>query len=91
MTSVIANDFPWEGQTFVITGVLSSMTRREAEEKVKALGGATSSSVTRKTNWLVVGASPGSKLATAQRLGVRVLDEDKLLALLESPATIYDD
>jgi DNA ligase (NAD+) len=82
---------PWEGQVFVITGTLSSMTRREAEGKVKALGATATSSVSRKTNWLVAGASAGSKLATAVRLGVPVLNEDKLLALLESPATIYDD
>ena len=82
---------PWRGQTFVITGTLSSMTRREAEGKVKALGGATTSSVSRKTNWLVAGESAGSKLATAERLGVPVLDEDNLLALLDDPASIASD
>ena len=79
---------PWKGQTFVITGALSSMTRREAEGKVKALGGTTTSSVSRKTNWLVAGESAGSKLATAERLGVPVLDEEGLLALLEDPVRI---
>ena len=82
---------PWKGQTFVITGTLSSMTRREAEGKVKALGGTTTSSVSRKTNWLVAGESAGSKLATAERLGVPVLDEDALLALLDDPASIDAD
>ena len=81
---------PWKGQTFVITGTLSSMTRREAEGKVKALGAATTSSVSRKTNWLVAGESAGSKLATAERLGVPVLDEDGLLALLDDPESIGD-
>ena len=90
-TPVDTKLLPWEGQVFVITGTLSSMTRREAEGKVKALGATATSSVSRKTNWLVAGASAGSKLATAVRLGVPVLNEDKLLALLESPATIYDD
>ncbi|MCY3691582.1 MAG: NAD-dependent DNA ligase LigA [Chloroflexota bacterium] len=80
---------PWKGQTFVITGTLSSMTRREAEGKVKALGATTTSSVSRKTNWLVAGASAGSKLATAERLGVPVLDEEHLLALLSSPDSIF--
>ena len=79
---------PWKGQTFVITGTLSSMTRREAEGKVKALGAVTTSSVSRKTNWLVAGESAGSKLAAAERLGVPVLYEDQLLALLENPASI---
>ena len=79
---------PWKGQTFVITGTLSSMTRREAEGKVKALGAATTSSVSRKTNWLVAGESAGSKLATAERLGVPVLDEAKLLVLLNNPDEI---
>ena len=81
---------PWKGQTFVITGTLSSMTRREAESKVKALGATTTSSVSRKTNWLVAGESAGSKLASAERLGVPVLDEDGLLALLDNPEGIGD-
>ena len=81
---------PWKGQTFVITGTLTSMTRREAEGKVKALGGSTTSSVSRKTNWLVAGESAGSKQATAERLGVPVLDEDRLLALLSKPEAIFD-
>ena len=79
---------PWKGQTFVITGTLTSMTRREAEGRVKALGATTTSSVSRKTNWLVAGESAGSKLASAERLGVPVLDEDALLALLENPASL---
>ena len=82
---------PWKGQTFVITGTLSSMTRREAEGKVKALGATTTSSVSRKTNWLVAGESAGSKLATAERLGVPVLDEDALVALLADPASLGAD
>ena len=82
---------PWKGQTFVITGTLATMTRREAEGKVKALGASATSSVSRKTNWVVAGESAGSKLATAERLGVRVLDEAGLLGLLANPARIGDD
>ena len=82
---------PWKGQTFVITGTLSSMTRREAEGKVKALGATTTSSVSRKTNWLVAGESAGSKLASAERLGVPVLDEEGLLVLLAQPEAIFDE
>ena len=77
---------PWKGLTFVITGTLVNMTRREAEGRVKSLGAATSSSVSRRTDWLVAGASPGTKLATAERLGVPVLDEAGLMALLQDPA-----
>ena len=79
---------PWKGQTFVITGTLATMTRREAEGRVKGLGATTTSSVSRKTNWLVAGESAGSKLASAERLGVPILDEDALLALLENPASL---
>ena len=82
---------PWKGQTFVITGTLATMTRREAEGKVKALGASATSAVSRKTNWVVAGESAGNKLATAERLGVRVLDEAGLLALLANPAHIGDD
>ncbi len=88
LAHVDASAQPWKGQTFVITGTLTSMTRREAEGKVKALGAATSSSVSRKTNWVVAGESAGTKLATAERLGVPVLDEDALVALLEDPSAI---
>ena len=78
-------DLPWKGLTFVITGTLAAMTRREAEAKVKALGGNATSSVTRKTNYLVAGESPGSKVDTANRLGTTVLDEEGFLGLLASP------
>ncbi len=76
---------PWHGLSFVVTGTLSSMTRREAENRIKALGGSAASAVTRKTRFLVAGASPGSKLDTAQRLGTRVLDEETFLHLLDAP------
>ena len=79
-------ELPWNGLTFVVTGTLSAMTRREAETKIKALGGSATSSVTRKTAFLVAGESPGSKLDTANRLGARVLDEAAFLHLLEAPS-----
>ena len=79
-------DLPWHGLTLVVTGTLSSMTRREAEGRIKALGGSTTSSVTRKTAYLVAGASPGSKLDAANRLGTPVLEEEAFIRLLESPA-----
>ena len=83
---VAPSDLPWHGLTFVVTGTLATMTRREAEGKIKALGGGATSSVTRKTAFLVAGASPGSKLDTANRLGTPVLDETDFSRLLESPS-----
>ena len=75
-------DLPYHDLTFVVTGTLSSLTRREAESRIKDLGGGITSSVTRKTAYLVVGESPGSKLETARRLGTTVLDEAAFLDLL---------
>ena len=68
-------DLPMSGKTFVLTGTLTGMTREEATEKIEALGGKVTSSVTAKTSYLVVGANPGSKLARAEKLGVEVVDE----------------
>jgi DNA ligase (NAD+) len=75
---------PWSGQSWVLTGTLDSMTRPDAEARIRALGGAPSSSVSRKTHTVVGGASPGSKLDKAQRLGVRVIDEPQFLSELEA-------
>ena len=77
-----AGEGPLAGQTFVLTGTLSSMTREQAKERLEALGAKVSGSVSRKTSHLVVGADPGSKLAKAEALGVPVLDEDAFLELL---------
>ena len=76
---------PFSGLTFVVTGTLSSQSRNDAESHIKDLGGKVMASVTRNTSYLVVGAAPGSKAAAAERLSVKILDEDEFLKLLESP------
>jgi DNA ligase (NAD+) len=70
------------GQTFLFTGTLSQLSRREAQERVKALGAKLLSAVSANLNVLVVGEKPGSKLKKAQELGVKVLSEDEFVALL---------
>jgi DNA ligase (NAD+) len=70
------------GKTFVLTGTLPNVTREEATEKIIAAGGRVTGSVSRKTDYVVAGDSPGSKLAQAERLGVAVIDEDGLRTLL---------
>ena len=75
-------DHPFAGKTLVVTGRLDSMSRPEAQSKIKSLGGKASSSVSRKTDYLVAGADAGSKHATAVRLGVTVLDEEQFLRVL---------
>ena len=75
---------PLSGQTFVISGTLASMPRSEAEAKLRALGAKISSSVTKKTTYLVTGAGPGSKLQKAQQYGTKLMDEQELLRLLGS-------
>jgi DNA ligase (NAD+) len=70
------------GKTLVLTGTLPNLTREEATERVEAAGGKVTGSVSKKTDYVVAGADPGSKYTKAQELGTEILDEDGLLALL---------
>jgi len=72
------------GKTFVLTGTLPSMSRDQAKEMIEAAGGKVSGSVSKKTDYLVAGAEPGSKYEKASSLSVRILDEAGLLELLQS-------
>lgn len=75
---------PLADRTFVLTGTLPDLTREEATERIAAAGGRVTSSVSKKTDYVVAGEAPGSKLAKAQRLGVAVIDEARLRELLGS-------
>ncbi|MBI3002982.1 MAG: NAD-dependent DNA ligase LigA [candidate division NC10 bacterium] len=80
--AVAAGPKPLAGKTFVITGTLSSMSRDSARDLIIRLGGRVTSAVSKKTDYVVAGKEPGSKLDDARRLGVQTLDEAAFLALV---------
>ena len=77
-----SSDLPLDGQTWVITGALSSMARDEAKAKLQALGAKVSGSISAKTTALLAGEKAGSKMAKAEKLGVRVVGEDEFLGMV---------
>lgn len=77
---------PWAGLTFVVTGTLASMSREEAHEAIRVRGGKPMDSVSSRTSYVVVGESPGSKLAKAEKLGVKVIRNEEFEKMLrETP------
>jgi DNA ligase (NAD+) len=77
-------ELPLTGKTFVLTGTLPSMTREEASAKIESLGGHVSSSVSKKTDYVLAGADPGSKIDKAKELGARIVDEAEFRRILGS-------
>jgi len=71
------------GKTFVITGTLSTLSREATKDKIKKLGGHAVESISSKTDYVVVGENPGSKAEKARKLGVRIIDEEELIALIK--------
>jgi DNA ligase (NAD+) len=72
------------GKTIVVTGTLETLTRQQAEQAVKQAGGKTSSSVSKKTGFVLAGKEPGSKLDKANQLGVKVIDENEFLRMVNT-------
>ncbi len=70
------------GKIFVLTGTLETLTRDEAKKAIERAGGKVTGSVSRNTDYLVAGASPGSKLKRAEELGVDIIDEKTLMKLM---------
>jgi len=85
-TVVATEDSAFAGKTWVLTGSLSAMTREEAQERIEALGGKVSGSVSKRTDFVIAGEDAGSKLRKARDLGVRVISEQEFAKLLKKAA-----
>ncbi|OQX56205.1 MAG: DNA ligase (NAD(+)) LigA [Candidatus Cloacimonas sp. 4484_209] len=81
-TIKVAKETPLAGKTFVLTGSLKDFTREEAKEKIELLGGKVLSSVSKKTDFVVVGENPGSKYDKAKKLGIKMIDEEQFKKML---------
>ncbi len=86
-----ADGLPFSGESFLLTGSLERLTRGQAEEAIRALGGKVAPAVTKALSHLIVGAAPGSKLAKAEKLAVPVHDEAWLVARLEANNAMPDE
>ena len=76
-------DNRFEEKVFVLTGSLESFTRKEAEDIIEKFGGKTSSSVSKKTDYVLAGEEAGSKLTKAQSLGVKIINEDEFKEMIK--------
>ena len=76
-------DERFSGKTFVLTGTLSKFSRNEASELIEKFGGKTSSSVSKKTSYVLAGEEAGSKLTKAEELGVTIITEDEFLDMIK--------
>lgn len=83
-TEKVVSEGPLKNKTFVFTGELSSMTREEAQAIVRQLGGHPSSSISKKTDFVVAGNEPGSKYEKAKKLGIRIIDEQEFLKMIKT-------
>ena len=70
------------GKSFVVTGSLESLTREQAQDRIRELGGDVSSSVSKETDYVVAGSSPGSKYDKAKELGIKIIDEKEFLKMI---------
>ncbi|MDA7560015.1 NAD-dependent DNA ligase LigA, partial [bacterium] len=80
------SEHPLSGSSWVLTGTLPNFSRQQATEKIEAIGGKVTGSVSKKTSFVLAGESAGSKLQKAQKLGVQIVDEAGFTALLDQNA-----
>jgi DNA ligase (NAD+) len=77
----IEKEMPLDGKIFVVTGALERFSRTEIKEVIESLGGKTSSSVSKNTDFVLVGESPGSKFDKARELGIKILNEEEFIKM----------
>ena len=85
------NTTPWQGLAFVVTGSLDGIKRDDAHTAIARLGGTVKSSVTKGTNFLVVGEKPGSKYDKAMQFGIRIIDDMEFQQMLQDPQLLLQD
>lgn len=82
-SKTVIKDNRFEGKTFVLTGTLPTLKRSEASKIIESFGGKTSSSVSKKTDFVLSGEASGSKLDKANALGIRVIDENEFMEMIK--------